>query len=361
MGLLAVGAALWPVSGGRAAFQAADPVRDWQQAVAQARLGEGLAPYALSRLLRAAAQRHADDLAAHHLTSHTGSDGSTPEKRIADAGYLAWVLDDSGPTVGEVLWIGQGGVADALAFFLDNETGRAQVLNPIYREMGVGWATADGLTYYVLTFGARPNVLPVFINDDDISTDDPQVALTLTNEEARPEGEGTIFMGRAIEVRVSNEPDFSAGTWQSWEPLIPWEIPATPGEHTVYVQYRDGAGRTAAAADSIIFGEGTIVPPTIPPLTAAAPVSTTPTAPPTPTPGGPLLPTVTSIPTGIPGYLPPAAEGTPFFPTWTPLPTATVPVTDEPPPPTGPLGVAAALQGAAILIGLYLALRRTRS
>ncbi|HHN93898.1 MAG TPA: hypothetical protein ENK17_03945, partial [Anaerolineae bacterium] len=55
MGLLAVGVALWPVSGGRAAFQAADPVRDWQQAVAQARLDEGLAPYALSRLLRAAA------------------------------------------------------------------------------------------------------------------------------------------------------------------------------------------------------------------------------------------------------------------------------------------------------------------
>ncbi|HIE39564.1 MAG TPA: CAP domain-containing protein, partial [Anaerolineae bacterium] len=75
------------LSPGQADAQEEDPAALFYALVNQARLGEGLPPYGWSDLLAAAAQRHADDLAAHRLASHTGSDGSTPAQRIAEAGY----------------------------------------------------------------------------------------------------------------------------------------------------------------------------------------------------------------------------------------------------------------------------------
>ncbi|MEA3341228.1 MAG: CAP domain-containing protein, partial [Chloroflexota bacterium] len=175
--------------------QEPDPVVTWQILVNQARLDEGLAPYGFSSLLTAAAQRHADDLAAHEIWSHTGSDGSTPKQRIAEAGYAAWTWNNGELIAGENFWTGYGEIDDAMTFFLDDPPHRDNLLSTTYREIGVGVATDDaGRNYYVLDFGARPNVLPIFINDGAASTGDPQIALRLTNEEARPGGEGTAFM-----------------------------------------------------------------------------------------------------------------------------------------------------------------------
>nr|HID14442.1 CAP domain-containing protein [Anaerolineae bacterium] len=243
--------------------QEPDPVVTWQILVNQARLEEGLAPYGFSTLLTAAAQRHADDLAAHQIWSHTGSDGSTPKQRIAEAGYAAWTWDGGELIAGENFWTGYGTIEDAMAFFLKDPPHRDNILSAIYREIGIGVATdTAGRNYYVLDFGARPNMLPIFINDGAVNTDNPQIAIRLTNEEARPGGEGTAYMGRAIEIRISNEPEFDDLPWQPWEPLVPWTLPDTPGEHTVYVQFRDAAGRTATSAASIVLGEGVPITPT---------------------------------------------------------------------------------------------------
>lgn len=346
--------------------QEPDPVSTWQTLVNQARLDEGLAPYRLSSLLTAAAQRHADDLAAHQIWSHTGSDGSTPQQRIAEAGYAAWTWNGGELVASENFWTGYGTIEDALAFFLEDPPHRDNILSTIYREIGIGVATdTAGRNYYVLDFGARPNVLPIFINDDDASTDNPQVAIRLTNEELRPGGKGAIFMGRAIEIRISNEPEFDDLPWQPWEPLIPWTLPDTPGEHTVYIQFRDAAGRTAAATDTIVLGEGVPIAPTpIPPRPILEPTVTPippsptpePTATPTPGPSPTVGPTPTrlSSPTPPPSATPVPVTATPF-PTWTPLP---------PPPPQEsggsdpPLVLLAALQGLALILGIYLALRR---
>ncbi|RME36863.1 MAG: CAP domain-containing protein [Thermoflexia bacterium] len=78
--------------------------------VNQARLDNGLAPYGWSSLLAAAAQRHADDLAAHGLASHTGSDGSTPAQRILEAGYVAWgKREGRGGELLDRIWLPGGG------------------------------------------------------------------------------------------------------------------------------------------------------------------------------------------------------------------------------------------------------------
>lgn len=353
-----------------ASAQTLDPLNAWLAQINQTRLNEGLAPYGFSQRLTAAAQRHAADVAAHQLESHAGSDDSTPEQRIADAGYLGWRDEEGALAVGEIVWAGSGAVedaiGDAIAAFLADPAQRERLLSDVYREVGIGLATGDdGRAYYVLDFGVRPNVLPVFINDDAVSTANPQVAIRLTNERFRPEGEGNVFIGRAIEIQVSNAPNFSEATWRPWEPLIPWNLPNAPGEHTVYIQFRDAAGRTAASTDAIILGEGTFVPPTLaaPDLPPQSPATTAAQA-------GDLFdatPTFAPLPTAMPLPAAPGgalstSEATPF-PTWTPLPT----VTSTPSPATTtttedeiayPLGLLITLQGVALLLGGYLAFRR---
>ena len=369
---------------GRVEAQGEDASARLYALVNEARLDEGLASYGFSTLLAAAAQRHADDLAVHQISSHTGSDGSTPRQRIAEAGYAAWTWNDGELIASENFWTGYSTVEDALDFFLEDAPHRENTLSTTYREIGIGVATdADGRNYYVLDFGARPNVLPIFINDGAASTDNPQVAIRLTNEEARPGGEGTIFMGQAIEIRISDEPDFDDLPWQPWEPLVPWTLPDAPGEHAVYVQFRDAASRTAASADTVVLGEGTPVTPTpVPPSPTPEPTATPVPPSPTPEPTATPEPTTTSVPESTASLastvtstpeLPPTIEPTPTpyipplslltprltpFPTWTPLPTAAPQEDSE---PDVPLALLAALQGVVIILGIYLALHRSGS
>lgn len=348
---------------GGALAQQENPALPFYTRVNDVRLANGLPPYGWSDLLAAAAQRHADDLAAHRLASHTGSDGSTPRQRIAEAGYAAW---GNGAVVGENFWTGHGNIQDALDWFMGDPPHRENLLSRRYREIGIGVATdSEGRVYYVLDFGARPNVLPVFINDGASTTEFPQVAIRLTNEEAVPQGQGSAYMGRAVEVRLSSTPDFSGASWQPWEPLLPWTLPAEPGEHWVYVQFRDGAGRTAGSADSIL-----LVLPGTTPLPPAPTDPPTPLPPPAPTPDPSPSPTVPPMetapvspsptPGGVPSPPPPtpspyrAVTRTPF-PTWTPLSAVATRTGDG---RDGLLVLLFGLEGVAVIISIYLALRR---
>lgn len=357
--------------------QEADPAATWLRLLNKARLDNGLVPYSLSRLLTAAAQRHADDIAAHGLPSdnpHRGSDGSLPSQRIAAAGYAAWTMDSGELFVGESIWVGE--IEEGLASLLQEPTESEKLLSALYREVGIGIATdAAGQLYSVLTFGARPNVLPIFINDDAPATDDPLIALHLSNEDARPGGQGAIFMGRAIEIRISNEPNFEGLPWQPWGQFVPWTLPDVPGEHTVYVQFRDAAGRTAAAADTIILGESAeFVPEATPEPPQPSPALTpepalTPYVPEesiTPVPG------ITVTPRPLrPSPTPLAQMPLPFttlFPTWTPLPTETVPSAEDAALEVSPSWVSklrergitmlVMLQTVILVLGIYKILRR---
>jgi hypothetical protein len=364
------------------AAQSPGPVVTWLSLVNEVRLDEGLTPYNLSSLLSKAAQRHADDLAANGFADpddvHLGSDGSYEHERIAEAGYAAWTRNGGPTIVDENLWAGTGGPEDAMAFFLDDPIHRANILSERYREIGIGVAVADdGRHFYVLNFGARPNVLPIFINDGAETTDEPEVAIHLTNENARPSGEGTSKMGEAIEIRISEDPEFEDASWRSWSTFASWTLPNDVGEHTVYVQFRDAAGRTAISADTIYLGEGT--PPTPTPLAGAE--TTLPSA--TPEPAAPS-PTTTAqpatplaTPSATPSVVvpsvtpepPTASPGSPTpFPTWTPLPSPTMEERDDstdllPPPADSDKqvelsGLVAVLQAIALILGISLVLRR---
>ncbi len=308
----------------------------------QARLRSGLVPLAWSPLLAQAAQLHAEDVARTGRLDGIGSDGSTPQDRIRAAGYHAW---NGGTLVSERRWAGLGTVEDALRWFYEDATSWADVMGT-YREIGIGYAEGEaGTRVFVITLGARPGVVPVFINDGASVTTSPVVALRLANEDAVPFGEGN-WMGRAIEVRVSNSLDFTDAAWQLWAPVLPWELAGTePGEYTVYVEFRDGAQRTALAQASVRLvaaDQVTLTPtPTLPPFINLTP-QPTPTAGATPTPTLPAL-----RPTATPTRGP--------LPTWTPLPAERLPQTRAVDWPL--LGVLA-LQALALLLGAALFLRR---
>ncbi|MGC9394185.1 MAG: CAP domain-containing protein [Anaerolineae bacterium] len=344
----------------RPAAQQSDFAIDFYNAINRARLDDGLAPLGLSTLLTQAAQRHADDIAERGVASHDGADGSSYQQRIREAGYRAW---NDGLLVNEVVWFGLGGPVDALNWFHNRAEEWAIFTDVRYREIGVGYAEdGQGVRYFVIVFGARPGVLPIFINDGAEVTESPVVAVRLTNEEAVPMGEGA-WIGKAIEVRLSDTPDFNGVSWQPWEPLLPWPLAGTePGKYAVYVQFRDGANRTAIAEATIQLvspGEAPPTPTALPELSTGplpSPETASPDAEGTPQPlseGQTELPSpqiVTPVPTVVPEFLEP-------LPTWTPL-IDLEPPTTEAKPSNWPVIAGFILQGVALLLGAAAFLRR---
>lgn len=55
----------------------------------------GLSPVEMDEVATKAAQRHAEDMAAHGFTAHWGSDGSIPEQRYTEAGGVHMVQENA--------------------------------------------------------------------------------------------------------------------------------------------------------------------------------------------------------------------------------------------------------------------------
>lgn len=341
--------------------------RELAARINQARLTEGLAPLSWSVLLAQAAQRHADDLATHNLISSTGSDGSTYRQRIREAGYRAW---NDGLLVYETFWVGLGSAENALTWFRNDSTEWSTFIDPRYREIGIGYAESQNIRYFVISFGARPGVLPIFINEGAETTDSPQLIIRLTNEDAVPLGEGQ-WLGRAIEVRIGETASLEDAPWQPWEPLLPWMLSTTaPGDYAVYVEFRDGAGRTTMSQDTIRLTSPGEAPsaPTFPRPEATPWPEVGPVGPDAENQGAALEETVP-----VPAEEPVATPETPLPVTVAPIPTpeTAVSVNDRAPvatpslvlvnerrPTDWPLVSVLLLQGVAWLLGLALFLRR---
>lgn len=113
-----------------------------------ARAQNGLPALSVNSQLAFAAQSHSIDMACHGLLSHTGSDGSTVQERIAAAGY-------SGSYSEEIIY-GSGYPQTAFDWWMNDQIHRDAILNPNAVAMGVGFAyvadTAHG-GYYTVDFG----------------------------------------------------------------------------------------------------------------------------------------------------------------------------------------------------------------
>ncbi|OBH60064.1 secretion protein [Mycobacterium sp. E2479] len=102
-------------------------------------LRQGCGPISDDPRLAEAAQRHADDMLRSGVNGHIGSDGSSPQARITDAGYRSRYS-------GEIVFWGTGSAANpnkALDMWMQSPPHRTIILNCAYN--AGGFATAwDG-------------------------------------------------------------------------------------------------------------------------------------------------------------------------------------------------------------------------
>jgi len=106
-----------------------------------ARRQEGLEPVSPTATLAAAAQRQARALAEAGVVSHTAPDGSTVVGRVQAAGYRSW------SALGEVVGAGFASPEAVVAQWLASPSHRAELLNPAFRQLGVGYYYLSGTTY----------------------------------------------------------------------------------------------------------------------------------------------------------------------------------------------------------------------
>jgi uncharacterized protein YkwD len=109
-------------------------------------------PLAASRDLNEAALRHARDMARKKYFEHRGADGSEPKDRVLRAGYEPRLT-------GENIAYGPESAEEVVAGWLTSPGHCENIMEPRFRHIGVGVATArgSGRIYWVQTFGApRP-------------------------------------------------------------------------------------------------------------------------------------------------------------------------------------------------------------
>ena len=110
----------------------------------------GLPPLAISTQLTEAAQQYSDVLATDACFAHTC--GPVPEmaQRDAQAGYTGWTA------IGENIAAGYPSPEEVVAGWMASPGHRANILNPDYRELGVGLAAGGKYgAYWTQEFGAR--------------------------------------------------------------------------------------------------------------------------------------------------------------------------------------------------------------
>jgi uncharacterized protein YkwD len=143
-----------PGSGAAACAFTTDAARltDVLNAVNAYRAQINLSAYTSNAQLQQAAQKHAADMACNQFFTHTGTDGSTPETRVAAAGYVASsvtenVYGSNPPLSGQ----------DVVAWWATDQADPNHNLNLIsttYSQVGIGYAFFNNYGFYVIVFAA---------------------------------------------------------------------------------------------------------------------------------------------------------------------------------------------------------------
>jgi uncharacterized protein YkwD len=115
-------------------------VRAGMLAEVNARRAEtGAPPLTLDPRLGEAAQRHAEDMLRRSYYDHESLEGLRPRDRVAQAGYRAGLVAENiarGPT----------SVEEVMSAWMQSRGHRSNLLNPAFREMGVGCAVGHSAT-----------------------------------------------------------------------------------------------------------------------------------------------------------------------------------------------------------------------
>lgn len=117
------------------------------------RAQNNLPAYTVNEQITKAAQAHANDMACNNLFVHTGSDGSTPQSRVATSGYFATTVTEN--VYGSYPPLNGQGVVQ---WWINDKTDvrhNQNLLSSTYIDIGVGYSFFNNYGYYVLVF-AKP-------------------------------------------------------------------------------------------------------------------------------------------------------------------------------------------------------------
>lgn len=206
--------------------------------VNQERAKVGLPPLKRSSTLDAAARYHARDMAEDAYFKHDTYDMSGGALVLAcgwvdrvSAYYPSWSW------LGENIAAGFNTPESVMQGWMGSPGHKENILNPGYRELGVGYHLGGYYGHYwVQDFATRPDAFPLVISNEKASTDSPNVNLYLYGE------------SEWAEMRLKND----AGAWTAWQPFaesINWTLDWTQGLHTVTVELRK-SGQVSAGATS---------------------------------------------------------------------------------------------------------------
>ena len=102
-------------------------------------------PVRMDDNLRTAARAHSVDMAANTFVDHTGSDGSSPQDRMRQAGYTQGLSENVDR--------GHNSPQDVMKAWMHNGDDRGNILNCAARAIGVGIAYHGRTPYWTQNFG----------------------------------------------------------------------------------------------------------------------------------------------------------------------------------------------------------------
>lgn len=207
------------------------------------RANANLPPLKFNENLANASRYHANDLLVDDYFNHDSYDRVGGNLQLACGVWdrVANFYTFSG--AGENIAAGFSTPDAVMQGWMGSDSHRANILNPDFRELGVGFYTGYR-GYWVQDFGYRANVYPVIINGENQQTDNRSISMYLY-------GEG-IFR----EYRIKDD----ASQWTAWQPFqksIGWTLNG-PGNatRTVTVELRKTSGEVISSSDSIfLYGQ----------------------------------------------------------------------------------------------------------
>lgn len=128
-----------------ATFSLPPQAQEIVHAINRIREANGLNHLRAHTLLNQAAQNHVDDLIAHGMYGHYGSDGSNLRTRVARTGYPSLNVSEN--------WVTSASVEGAMSWWMNDWIHRVNILDASWDEVGVGVGqVSNGYYIYVTDF-----------------------------------------------------------------------------------------------------------------------------------------------------------------------------------------------------------------
>lgn len=191
-------------------------------------------PLHWQRDLGAAARWLAQDMAEKGYFDHTDPQGRSIAPRLPDFGYKGY------SEIGENIAAGQPTPEAVVEGWMHSPGHRANILNPAFREIGVGYFSRPKSRYrrfWVQDFGSRFDIYPVVINGEAAQASSVNVRLTIYGK------------GWAQRMRLSND-GMNWTAWEKYRSERDWTLEPGSGKRTVFVELSDEE-TTRRAEDSI--------------------------------------------------------------------------------------------------------------